>query len=315
MKTGKISENVLKRSILKEIRQRRSEAVGGAAVGGDCAFLRLKGDILTSTAAAIPENGGIRHALISASNNIAVRGGEAVAVQISAVFPADTEELELKETMREIESCCEELNLQITGGNTEISKAVSDPVISVTAIGHAPAEVLDGYKGSKPGEAIVMMGKAGLEATAFLAKDHEEELKRKFPPDMVDKAMGFGKELSVSKAAAIAGKSGVSAMHDVSEGGVFAALWELAERSDVGLEADLRKIPIRQETIEICNFFDLNPYELLSGGAIVATTGNAEGLIMALSAAGIEAAVIGICTDSNDRVLINGESRRFLERP
>ncbi len=315
MKTGKISENVLKRSILKEIRQRRSEAVGGAAVGGDCAFLRLKGDVLTSTAAATPENGGIGHALISASNNIAVRGGEAVAVQVSAVFPADTEEIKLKETMREIESRCEELNLQVTGGSTEVSEAVSVPVISVTVTGHAPAEVFDSYKGSKPGEAIVMIGKAGLEATALLAKDHEEELERKFPPDMVSKAIGFGRELSVSKAAAIAGKSGVSAMHDVSEGGVFAALWELAERSDVGLEADLRKIPIRQETIEICNFFDLNPYELLSGGAIVATTGNAEGLIMALSAAGIEAAVIGICTDSNDRVLINGESRRFLERP
>ena len=35
--------------------------------------------------------------------------------------------------------------------------------------------------------------------------------------------------------------------------------------SGVGLEIDLKKIPIRQETIEICEFFDLNPYKLLSG--------------------------------------------------
>ncbi len=315
MKAGKISENVLKRSILKEIRQRRSEAVGGAAVGGDCAFLRFEGDILTSTAVALPECGGIRHALISSANNIAVRGGEALAIQVGAVFPADTEEQLLKETMREIEGYCKALDLQVTGGSTEVSEVVTGPVITVTAIGKAPAAVFDGYKGASPGDAVVVIGRIGLEGTADLVRDHEEDLRSKFPADMIRKAADFGKLLSVRKAAAIAMESGVSAMHDISRGGVFAALWELAERSGVGLEADLKKIPIRQETIEICNFFDLNPYEILSGGAIVAATANAEELLLNLSKAGIDAAVVGICTDRNDRVLINGESRRFLERP
>lgn len=55
--------------------------------------------------------------------------------------------------------------------------------------------------------------------------------------------------------AAVAARSGVSAMHDITEGGIFGALWEMAEASGVGLEIDLKKIPVRQETIEICEFF------------------------------------------------------------
>ena len=66
--------------------------------------------------------------------------------------------------------------------------------------------------------------------------------------------------ISVQSEAAVAVTSGVSAMHDVTEGGIFGALWEMAEASGVGLEIDLKKIPIRQETVEVCEFFGVNPY-------------------------------------------------------
>lgn len=58
-------------------------------------------------------------------------------------------------------------------------------------------------------------------------------------------------------------------MHDVTEGGIFGALWEMAEASGVGLDIDLKKIPIRQETIEICEVYDINPYLLISSGAML----------------------------------------------
>ena len=57
------------------------------------------------------------------------------------------------------------------------------------------------------------------------------------------------------------------AMHDVTEGGIYGALWELAEASGVGLEIDLKAIPIRQETVEVCEQFHLNPYQLISSGS------------------------------------------------
>ena len=49
-------------------------------------------------------------------------------------------------------------------------------------------------------------------------------------------------------------------------------LWEVAEGANVGLEADLKKIPIRQETVEICEVFHLNPYHIMSSGSVLAVT-------------------------------------------
>ncbi len=58
-------------------------------------------------------------------------------------------------------------------------------------------------------------------------------------------------------------------MHDVTEGGIFGALWEMAESSGIGLEIDLKKIPLKQETVEICELFDINPYGLIASGAML----------------------------------------------
>ena len=71
-------------------------------------------------------------------------------------------------------------------------------------------------------------------------------------------------------------------MHDVTEGGIFGALWEIAEASGVGLEIDLKKIPLKQETVEICEFFGINPYELISSGSMLMATEDGNGLVMEL---------------------------------
>ncbi|MBQ6811691.1 MAG: hydrogenase maturation factor, partial [Agathobacter sp.] len=141
----------------------------------------------------------------------------------------------------------------------------------------------------------------------------EEDLRTRYAQPFIDKAKTFGQMMSIIPEAAVATKSGVSAMHDMSEGGVFGALWELAESAGVGLEIDLKKIPIRQETIEICEFFGLNPYKLLSGGSLLIATEDGNGLVMELEKADIPAAIIGKATDTNGRVLINEDERRFLE--
>lgn len=104
-------------------------------------------------------------------------------------------------------------------------------------------------------------------------------------------------------------------MHDITEGGVFGALWEMAEGSGVGLDADLKAIPIRQETVEICEYFGLNPYQIMSSGSMMIATDDGHGLVMELQKAGIHAAVVGRATDGNDRVLRNGEDVRYLDRP
>ena len=106
---------------------------------------------------------------------------------------------------------------------------------------------------------IVATKWVGLEGTAILAREKEEELRTRYAQPFIDKAKIFAQMMSILPEAAVAIKSGASAMHDVSEGGIFGALWELAESAGVGLEIDLKKIPIRQETIEVCEFLDVYP--------------------------------------------------------
>ena len=106
---------------------------------------------------------------------------------------------------------------------------------------------------------------------------------------------------------------GIRHMHDVAEGGVFGAVWELCERLCAGVELDLKKIPICQETVEICEYFDVNPYQLKGDGALLFLTHDSTAAIKALKEAGISAAVIGRMNEGNDRILINEDETRFLE--
>ena len=149
----------------------------------------------------------------------------------------------------------------------------------------------------------------------ILAEGTGKRAFRRFPEDDKKKQKRWKNDLSVVPEAAAAVKSGVNAMHDVTEGGIFGALWEMAEASGVGLEIDLKKIPVRQESIEICEYFGINPYELISSGSMLMAASDGDMLVRNLEKEGIPAAVVGKAMEGNDRILINDGEVRFLEPP
>ncbi len=324
MKIGKVPENVLKRSVLRQIQTKRDEIVSGAGIGEDCAIFSFDGaDMMTcvqtaAVRAAPTDSENVMGRLIGrCANNLAAAGAETVGVAIALTLPEETEEPELKTLMAAAEAKCKELRIQIAGGQTWVSRAVRQPVAAVTGYGRpfAPGTGQSGKKAVCAGQDIVVSKWIGLEGTAILAWRHREKLLQRYPAYFVEEAAGFDRFLSVIPEAATAVKSGVCMMHDASEGGIFGALWELAERAGVGLTIDLKKLPLRQETVEVCECCNINPYELLSGGALVMVTGDGAGLAAALEAEKIPAAVVGRTTDSNDRIILNGEESRFLDRP
>ena len=83
----------------------------------------------------------------------------------------------------------------------------------------------------------------------------------------------------------------------------------------MGLTVEMRKLPLRQETVEVCECCNVNPYELMSGGCLIMTCRDGLGLAGALEAEGIPAAVVGKVTDSRDRILVNGDEIRYMNRP
>ena len=316
MKVGKISESVLKRSVLKQIKNKNTQVKNGAGVGGDCAIFSC-GEALVASCmqtTAVPAATDVRYGIIKACNGVACGGAVPVAAQIGLLLPPDMEEEFLKQYMSEADKAACEMGIQIAGGHTEITESVMKPCMTVQVSGiisnneHKTGDV-------KPGHDIGVSKWVGLEGSAKLADMYADKLSTRYPYHMIAEAASFKKYLSIVPEAATAIKSNAGVMHDVSGGGIFAALWELAEKTGVGLTVDLKKIPIRQETIEVCEFFGISPYELLSGGALLMTTGNGEELVQALAAEQIPATVIGKITADNDRVVINEEERRFLERP
>ena len=109
--------------------------------------------------------------------------------------------------------------------------------------------------------------------------------------------------------------AGATALYVMGEGGFLSALWKMAEASQVGLEMDFTKVPIRQETIEICEIFDINPYKLNARGAILIGIPAGEALVQELHRQGMMVAVIGQTNDGNDRMLYYNGNGRYLERP
>lgn len=318
MKIGKVPENVLKRSIFKQIHTRRPEVVLGAGVGEDCAAVKLAEDE-TLVLSTDPITGTAKDigtlAIQITVNDLASSGAEPVGVLLTVLLPESVEEPQLREMMAQVEDACEKANVQVMGGHTEVTAVVNQPVITVCGVGKVKDGCLVSTAGARPGMDILVTKWIGIEGTSIIAKEKETELLERFSAPFVEKAKKMDIYLSVLSEAAVAVRSGVSAMHDVTEGGIFGALWEMAEASGVGLEIDVKKIPIRQETVEICEYFGLNPYQLISSGCMLMASEDGNHLVRELEKAGIPAAIIGKATAGNDRVLLNEDERRFLEPP
>ena len=318
MKVGKVPENVLKRSVIKQLHYRRDEVIVGPGIGEDCAALALEPDemVVMSTDPITGTTKDIgKLAIQITANDLASAGAEPIGVLLTILLPDGTREIALKRIMEQMELACRDAKMQILGGHTEVTKVVNQPVVSVTGVAKAKKGQLVTTAGARPGMDIVVTKWIGLEGTTILSKEKEAELKEHFPEEFVDTAISFEQYLSVIPEAAVAVKSGVGAMHDVTEGGIFGALWEMAEASDVGLEIDLKKIPIRQETIEVCEYFDVNPYGLISSGSMMMAAEDGEKLVDRLARAGIPASVVGKAVAGNDRVILRDGERRFLEPP
>ncbi len=318
MKVGKVSETILKRSIFKQIRTRRDEVLLGAGVGEDCAAMRLEpGEIFVIS--TDPITGTVKDvgtlAIQVTINDLASSGAEPVGVMLTVLLPEAVTEEDIKKMMAQVEEACAKARIQVMGGHTEVTRAVNQPVISVTGVGKAREERLVSTAGARVGQDILVTKWIGIEGTSIIAKEKEEELLGRFSRSFVDTAKGFDQYLSVLPEAMLASDFGISAMHDVTEGGIYGALWELAEASGIGLEIDLKAIPIRQETVEICEYFGLNPYYLISSGCMLMAGDRGHDLVRELKKAGIPAAVIGKAVEGKAKRVMNGEEEAFLERP
>ena len=322
MKVGKASEAILTRSVLKQLKRKRQEIIQGPCYGEQVGVIdsSLSKRIVLSTNPFIgTKKEAGEFGIFEAVNNVASSGAEPVAILVSILLPDKMEEKGLKRIMEDLRIQCQKWNIDVVGGHTEVTPAVNEPIITVSAIGMMVEEEFFHSSGLKPGQEIVMTKWCGQSGTARLALRKEKELQQRYPDYFLDGAKKMREWISVAKEMEVLKEyqkeQKIEAIHQVAKGGIFGALWEFAAAGKVGLEIDLMKIPLKQETVEVCEFFNLNPYCLEAVGCLLIAVDRGSDLVTQLERAGIPAVVIGKVTNDHDRIIRNNEEERYLEPP
>ena len=330
MRIGKITENVLKRSVWKQIHNGKYK--NGAAGYTDCACFRAsengEDEVLSSTytvTANLSHCG--KYAVVGACNNILAGGGRPFQVLLSITLPKDEQESVIRQVMRDAEDAAIAFGAEIAGGHTEVSGAVNWPLITATAVGYKSGNDMGKEASAKEKKKallddaesldIIVTKWIALSGTAMLAEEKEESISKRYPSFIKDAGLSFGRMdyLSILDEARIAQENGALYLHDLSSGGIFAGLWELGQMAGLGMEVDLKAIPIRQETVEITDVFDVNPYILASAGSLLIAVRDGKKIVSALEAEGIPSSIIGKLTKGNDRIIRNEDETRFLNLP
>ncbi len=271
----------------------------GPRFGEDCAvidigeqYLLVKTDPVTFTAKHIGW-----YAVHINANDIATMGGRPQWFQACLLFPPDTSRETVQDVFRQIDETCRSLGVTVSGGHTEVTQAVSQPVVVGTMYGVVDKAGLITSAGARPDDLIVMTKTAGLEGTSILIAEKAAELRAQLGTARWQEAFRLAQTLGISiiTEAALAAQHRASAMHDPTEGGITMALYELASASDHGLRIELDAIPVLPLTRDICDSFQINPLGLLSSGTLLLTISPRRwpALRASLEAEGIAAQVIG----------------------
>jgi hydrogenase expression/formation protein HypE len=304
---GKVPPELLQRYALGRRGAPRDEVVVGPALGEDSAVVDLGGQL--AVISSDPITGATRNAgwlaVHVCCNDLGAMGAEPVGVLVTLLLPSDDAVGHLERTMADVHRACVDLGVAVLGGHSEVTAGLTAPILSLTALGRAPRERLVTSRGASPGDQLILTKAAAIEGTAILATDFADELTRELGAEAVAAGQGFYDEISVVREGVAAAAAGASAMHDVTEGGVLGALYELAAASGVGFAVRAADVPVRPETAAICHTLGLDPLRLLGSGALLIAAPDGPALVGALATHGIPATILG-------RALPRRRGRRLL---
>jgi len=318
MKIGKLDTELLRRLVFKNIKLHRDEVLVRPGIGEDCAVIDygkyacvMSTDPITGAASEVG-----RLAVNITCNDIASNGVEPLGIMLTILVPEGTTEEEIDFIMKQAGEEAQKLNVEIIGGHTEITNAVNRVVISSTAIGREIKDKIVISSGAKVGDKIIMSKTAGLEGTGIIAYDLENKLISTISQEIIERAKKMVDNISVVEEGIIGGKIGVSSMHDVTEGGILGAVWEICEAAGLGCIIYKDKINIAEETKEICNFLNIDPLRLISSGTMLMTISSdkVEDLVLELNKKEIKASVIGEVTKEG-RYILEGDKKIEIEPP
>lgn len=311
MEIGKLPNDILEKIVLSNIKTKRKEVIVGAAVGKDSAVIDFGKEVcITSTDPITGATKGIgRLAIHISCNDVAAGSAEPIGVLMTILVPPCSTEEDIETIMKDAENAAKEINVQIIGGHTEITDAVNRIVISTTVIGKQNKEKLPDSSKIKIGDKVLITKYAGIEGTSIIAKELEEDLIDKLGKEKLNIAKSMDSMLSVVKEGIVCGEIGVRYMHDITEGGVFGAVWEAAMALNRGIKVFKELIPVKDVTREIAGILGIDLYRLISSGSMLIIVESEKTSIIEkeLSKLNIKSTVIGEIVEKGIILEENGE--------
>ena len=303
----------------------------GPGHGRDNAVVQLKGgQVLIATAdplSVIPALGFKDSAYISVhllASDLATCGFAPQFFVVNLNLPPEMKNEEFEEYWSAVDAECRKLDVAIIGGHTGRYPGSGYTVVGGgVMMAVAPENLYVASTMAKPGDLVLMTKGVAVAATAILSKVFPQTVEKSYGCKFLKRAQRYLYNFSVVEDALISASvglrdDGVTAMHDVTEGGLMGALYEFSEASNVGLEIDLSKVIVTKEAEKICELFEINPYNSLSEGTLVLTVKpeKASAVQKALDLKLIKSSVIGKVTDTTQGKWIETDGKReSLEKP
>src|SRR5262245_29527076 len=303
---GKLPNDLLHR-FLQELDLRHSSLIVAPGVGEDTASVLLNGEetlVLKSDPVTFATESIGHYAVIVNVNDVATSGATPRWLLSTLLFPPGTTAYQVRQTMIELQETACRQDLLLCGGHTEISDAVNRPVIVVQVAGTVARDRLIEKRNMKTGDRVILTKGIAIEGSCILAREFPDRLRELgLSSSEIEKCRHFlvTPGISILKEAQIAAQSGhVSAMHDVTEGGLATALEELSVAGNHRIRVFPNRIPVFEETRTICRSLDIHPLGLIASGSllIVCDSAYCATLIHSLVDAGIDATGIGEVLDS-----------------
>ena len=313
LKNGKLSIKQLNESVFSYIGEKRQDVLTVPSIGQDCGYFLGNDDIISVTSDPITATSKDigRLAVIVNMNDVLASFATPLAITVTILAPKNTTDYEIKTIMSDISAECKNYKIQIIGGHSEITSAVNQIVVSITAFGRLSKEKYKSIKPIEAGQKIYMSKEIALEGTMVIVNEKEQDLKSILSEKEIKTAKKFIDKISVFEDVKLLEKYNISLMHDVTEGGLFGALYELMNSVKKGCIINYNDIKINSITKKICTNYNLDPARLLSSGCLVFISDD----IIDKKINGINFSQIGVVLDMEEKMYIKDGKQYEIKEP
>lgn len=324
LKSGKIDEEYFKKVILPKSGFQRKEVKVGPNFGVDVAIIELSPTssmaLTSDPLSLIPTLGLQESAWLSVhlmANDIATTSFSPMYLQAVLNLPTSISDDQFKEYWGHIDQYCKNIGVAITGGHTGVIEGQNSTISGGgTMITIAPTDKILVAKNAQKGDSIIMTKQCAMSSVAILSMSFYETVENKLGKEIADNAKELFYQTSVLKEAQIVNQINcsniiVNAMHDVTEGGVFGAVFEMSVASDLGVLLDDSLIDKSEIVQNVCDLFNIDPRYCIGAGSMILSvkSGFEEIVLTKLHENNIEAIIIGqfIEKEMGRKMIENGE--------